>query len=90
MSPYIEEERRKIFDHCIDYLTEEAERVGELNYIITKLLFSYIQKCADADGIDYSACNAMMGVLECVKQEFYRRVVIPYEDKKCKENGDVF
>jgi len=31
-----------------------------------------------------------MGVLECIKQEFYRRAVAPYEDKKKEENGDVY
>lgn len=25
----------------------------------------------------------------CAKQEFYRRVLSPYEDKKIKENGDI-
>ena len=38
----------------------------------------------------YHAYNEIIGVLECVKQEFYRRMVAPYEDKKCEENGDVF
>lgn len=32
----------------------------------------------------------ILGVLSCVQQEFYRRVVAPYEDQKCRENGDVF
>jgi len=31
----------------------------------------------------------MIGVLECVKQEFYRRKVAPYEDIKIIENGDI-
>ena len=30
-----------------------------------------------------------MGVLECCKLEFYRRVAAPYEDIKIEENGDV-
>lgn len=32
----------------------------------------------------------VLGTLECVKLEFYRRVVAPYEDKKCAENGDAY
>jgi len=31
-----------------------------------------------------------MGALEGAKLEFYRRVVVPYEEKKMKENGDVY
>lgn len=31
-----------------------------------------------------------MGVLECVKQEYYRRVAIPYEDQAKERNGDVY
>ena len=31
-----------------------------------------------------------IGVLACVRHEFERRVVDPYEDLKCHENGDVY
>jgi hypothetical protein len=27
--------------------------------------------------------------LECAKLEFYRRIVVPYEDGRCAANGDV-
>jgi hypothetical protein len=29
------------------------------------------------------------GVLENIKQEFYRRIASQYEDKKILENGDI-
>jgi hypothetical protein len=29
-------------------------------------------------------------VLKNVDQELYRRVVVPYERRKCSENGDVY
>lgn len=32
----------------------------------------------------------LVGCIGCVKEEFYRRVVTPYEDRKMKENGDVY
>jgi hypothetical protein len=38
----------------------------------------------------YTEYNALVGVLECVKQEFYRRAVSSYEDKKKEGNGDVY
>jgi len=37
------------------------------------------------------ACNRdMTSTVDCIWDEFYRRVAIPYEDIKCKENGDVY
>jgi hypothetical protein len=30
------------------------------------------------------------GALECCKMEFYSRVVVDYERRKCRENGDVY
>ena len=37
----------------------------------------------------YSKLAVITGVLENIKQEFYRRVGEPYEDKKIRENGDI-
>lgn len=77
------------------YITEKAKKqlaagreprnVGELNYCITRLILEYCHQ-----NINYSDINDVIGVLECAKIEFYRRVVIPYEDKKIVENGDVY
>jgi len=60
-----------------------VERVdGELNYVVTKVL-------KEVYPLWYFNLNRAMGVLECIKQEFYRRVAAPYEDTKIVENGDV-
>jgi hypothetical protein len=58
---------------------------GELNYAITKLLIDFI-------GPDrrYEKFNAAVGALESAKLEFYRRMVVPYEDGKIEDNGDVY
>jgi len=32
----------------------------------------------------------VIGVLESVKMELYRRKIADYEDEKCEENGDVY
>jgi hypothetical protein len=58
---------------------------GELNYVITRLIYAWVQ-----DGLSYTNINTAMGVLECVKQELYRRVAVPYEDRKREANGDVY
>jgi hypothetical protein len=31
-----------------------------------------------------------VGAIECCKLEFYRRVAVPYEERKIKTNGDVY
>jgi hypothetical protein len=31
----------------------------------------------------------LTGVLENIKQEFYRRVAVPYEEEKIVKNGDI-
>lgn len=56
---------------------------GELNFLITRILLATNPK-------RYSDYNKLVGVLECVKQEFYRRSIAKYEDKKIQENGDIY
>jgi hypothetical protein len=78
--PYIKQEQRK----------ELAEGrmprdPGELNYQITRMLLDYLKN----KGESYGVFNEIMGVLTCASEEFYRRWVIPYEEKKIRENGDV-
>lgn len=79
--PYIDKERREaIRDGAI------CESVGELNFAITREISFFLDK----ERLSYSNINAAIGVLECAKLELYRRISAPYEDKKMKENGDVF
>jgi hypothetical protein len=54
-----------------------------VNYTITKILDSLYKD-------SYFQYNRAMGILDCVKQEFYKRRVSVYEDRKCSEEGDVF
>lgn len=63
-----------------------AETPGELNYMLTLMAKLYLQK----HGMSYTTINDIMGAFEGAKAEFYRRVAAPYEDKKIKENGDVY
>lgn len=58
---------------------------GELNYAITTLLHTYLTQ----HGLSYKVLNEIAGALSCADKEFYRRITIPYENKKIKENGDV-
>lgn len=59
---------------------------GELNYKLTCLTLEYLE----FHGVSYQILNDIVGALENCKLEFYRRVVLPYENKKIKQNGDVY
>lgn len=58
---------------------------GEINYTITQVLLAWLPTSPR-----YEDYNKALGVLEAVKLELYRRMVAPYEDAKCAENGDVY
>lgn len=91
--PYISNDKRSVLDPYIDMLHNELAGLqadneldnieGNLNYIITKL-FSLVYSSPS-----YSEINAAIGVLECCKLEWYRKLAAPYEDKKEVENGRV-
>jgi hypothetical protein len=83
--PYIKLEDRKKFTQLLLDLGVLIKSEGELNYCISILLLMYM---ASRDK-SYSLLNKIMGVLECAKLEFYRRFVVPYEDEKIRENGDI-
>lgn len=59
---------------------------GELNYLITKLCDAFLIKT----GLSYKNINQAIGALECAKLELYRRIAAPYEDQKCRDNGEVY
>lgn len=87
--PYIEQYKREELETAINVLAAKLSltnsEAGDINYAITKLLQGQL-------GVEpsYDEINKIMGVLECIKQEFYRRYASPYEDDKAKKNGDVY
>jgi len=81
--PYIKPEQRTQLG--VTY-TDYPKTPGELNYCITLYLRDYFKD----NGANYQAINDIVGALEGAKLEFYRRVAVPYEDKKIAENGDVY
>lgn len=56
---------------------------GEMHYVLTRMLLAWKPK-------QYADMEALVGRLEMVKLEFYRRWVAPYEDSKKEEHGDVY
>jgi hypothetical protein len=62
------------------------DSAGELNYLVTKLMLMYLAQ----HGANYRIMNEAIGAVECAKAEFIRRKLIPLEELKRAENGDVF
>lgn len=81
--PYITQEQREELDDWLEGYDLFDLPPGELNYVITKLLLK-------TEPRTYQDYNTLVGVLECIKLELYRRVVAPYEDRKRDENGEVY
>lgn len=82
--PYIKSEDRE----ALDKYPLSVQNAGELNYMFTKIALAY---WAGVNGKqNYQKINDIIGAMEGAKLEFYRKVVVNYEDKKCAENGEVY
>jgi len=92
--PYVKQEQRDVIDPMMDGImayvggTTRTEDLaaGNLNYIITKIISEWVL----SKGLRYATINEVKGVLHSVIDEFDRRVVGPYEDRKIEDNGDVY
>ena len=67
-------------------LYDEDEIEGALNYTISRIVAETLGKY----GWRYKLLNRAIGVLECAKLEFYRRLCGPYEDQAIEKNGDIY
>lgn len=84
--PYIKQDRRVIINDHMKRLEQHIKTPGELNYAVSHLCAGLLHE----KGTSYTKLNEIIGALECVQLELYRRVAAPYEDIKIKENGDVY
>lgn len=100
--PYIKEERRTNLDDCIESMIdclkhnisddnknrrisnqELLDIIGDINYCFSRVLGGIM------GDVSYPKLALITGVLENIKQEFYRRIASPYEDLKIVQNGDI-
>lgn len=97
--PYIKQEDRQQLDELIDALStrikgvtaavnldadSHADMAGKLNYAVTRLVLNLMGP------VRYWKIALYCGVLSNIASEFYRKLAVPYEDKKIAENGDVY
>lgn len=95
--PYITEEEREELDSAIDSMVDAIKNtkvslvnpnnlvnfLGRINYCFSRVVSSVM------GDISYPKVAMVTGVLENIKQEFYRRIAANYEDIKIKQNGDI-
>lgn len=89
--PYLTEDARAQLDEHINGLLKvlletDVSVPGGLNYAICRVADGVIA----AKGEGYAIYNTLLGATEAAKLEIYRRMIAPYEDVKCKANGEVF
>ncbi len=87
--PYISRKDRTQYQEVLNTLADlipkdRMLRPGHMNYIVSLLL----EKVYGTE-LRYADHNEVMGVLNCIALEFYRRKTSPYEDLKIKEEGDL-
>jgi len=92
--PYIKsEDRSKLSEIAteavneINRLADESDKpnvAGNINFLMSTIVGQIANQ-----NISYATLNELIGALECIKLEFYRRKVSNYEDKKIGDNGDI-
>jgi hypothetical protein len=85
--PYVKPEVREYIEPKLEEVLMLSTHIddGTLNYILTRVILSYLGKQPNYDRIADG-----VKALEMAKLELYRRVAAPYEDWKSDENGDVY
>jgi len=93
--PYIKKDLRRNIDEAIASLSanivnnaDESSIEGVMNYTITSLLDNIVYGSGEKKW-RYKFINRVIGVLECIKLEFYRQLAGPYENKAIEENGNL-
>lgn len=94
--PYIKPADRPRYDPLIAQLIQRLNAntlnapdgdvvdVGHLNYVISTVVWTLFKQKPS-----YRHASDLIATLEAVKLEFYRRAVVPYENRKIAENGDL-
>ena len=87
--PYISRKDRGKYQNILTELAslipqDRMQRPGHINYIVSLLLEKVY-----GNQMRYADHNEVIGVINCIAEEFYRRKTVPYEDKKIEEEGDL-
>lgn len=83
--PYINDEAKR--QAAEDYSDGAGSAdVGTLTYEFQQTIVEYLLR----HGLRYQQIAEIKGALSEAARDFEQRVVVPYEEKKIRENGDVW
>jgi len=84
--PYIKDPEKREMADSINDLSMFIESKGDLNYAICEL----VGRCIiDSDSLSYTGMSELIDAVHDAEAELRRRLLVPYEDLKIIENGDV-
>ncbi|MFW6357458.1 MAG: DUF6899 family protein [bacterium] len=83
--PYIPQNRRSELDAHIEALADMVAGQGELNYCFYKLSTLIIERIGES----YDNLSMCSSAMDHAKMEWYRKRLVPYEDTKIREHGDI-
>ena len=83
--PYIPPEKRTVLDPSLQTLADAINSEGELNYCIYKLSALLAERL----GPSYDNLSLCSSAMEHAKLEWYRKKLVPYEEEKIRQNGDI-
>lgn len=93
--PYIPTEKRDNYNPSIDHLAwllndlpDNDELSGDMNYVLFRLARLLCNKESGGKH-KYARMAVVRSALLEARDEFHRRVMVPYEDNKIELNGDV-
>ena len=85
VNPEIIELAKKIIDVTIEADDQNRLLPGIMNYSISQLI-EYVYPVNDCG---YKEFNEVIGFIESLKMEYYRKMASPYEDIKERKNGPI-
>jgi len=84
--PYIEKGRKEIFNKHLEGLMDSSHIVkGDLTYCIFKIGLEYMK----SRDVNYQNLSDCVSAMNDSANEFRRRFLDVYEDRKILENGDI-
>jgi len=83
--PYIEVERKEVISFAVSELSSYIGSKGDLNFVICELVGQLISH----KGVNYQNISEIIDAVHDAETELRRRLLVPYEDIKLEENGDV-
>jgi hypothetical protein len=85
--PYTKKEERTMQDIIKELVSNGyINTKGDLNYTICELVG---QLCLRDGGLSYTSTSNWIDGVHGAERELTRRLLGPYEDLKCQQNGDV-